>query len=160
MRRRTNAAFALALTAQGLALTVAYAAVIVHAASGLENYVAPHIDSAWIFAAAFTFAALLGLTARSPRVLAALVAGMCVGGAALYGALLYAPVWRGIALATVDLQNYAMQQALLVLLWSVIPAAVGALAGAMGAPALRRDDDADPFADDARRPWWVERDGR
>lgn len=146
------------LALEWLALTIAYGSVIAHSATALDGYVTPRLDSGFIFAAALLFAGLFGLTVEPPAALVALTVGLCLGGPLLLGGVLYAPVWLGYATGTVALQNYVTQQVLLTLLWSVIPGTVGALAGALLAPTLRRAarDDAETTVA-TRPPWWEER---
>lgn len=150
----------LLLTLEWLALTVAYGSVIAHAATALDGYVTPRLDSGFIFAAALVFAGLFGLTVEPPGALIAMTVGLCLGGPLLLAGVLYAPVWLGYATGTVALQNYVTQQVLLTLLWSVIPGTAGALVGAMLAPAPRRAQPDAAQADDATRPpWWEARRG-
>ena len=152
---RRHAGRALLMIVQWLAITVAYASVVAHSATALQAFVRPHLDSGFIFLGAFLLAGLLGLTIRPAWALALATGGLCLGGALGLGGLLYAPVWRGDALATVALKDYVTQQGLLVLLWSFIPAGIGALAGALLAPALRaREPVVDPFGEHERPPWW------
>ena len=156
MRRRAGRTAVIAL--QWLAATLAYASVVAHSSTALQDFVRPHIDSGFIFLGAFLLAGLLGVSVRSPAVLAITTFGMCLGAALGLGGLLYVPVWRGDALATVALKDYVTQQGLLVLLWSLIPASIGALAGALLAPSLRvREPAVDPFEALARPPWWEKR---
>jgi hypothetical protein len=146
---------ALLMTLQWLAITLAYASLVAHSASALQAFVRPHLDSGFIFLGAFLLAGLLGLTVRPAWALALATFAMCLGGAIGLGGLLYAPVWRGDALATVALKDYVTQQGLLIMLWSLIPASIGALGGALLAPALRpREPAVDPFGEHERPPWW------
>ena len=89
------------------------------------------------FAAAFLLALLLGLAVESPKWAVALTFAMCLVAAAVYGGVIYAPVWLDIAVSTVTFQNYVTQQVMLLFLWCVIPALCGALLGCFAGSALR-----------------------
>lgn len=137
-----------------LLLTLSLASAIVHTTNALEDYVTPHLGDTWLLLAAFVAAALLGALTSSIRLLIGLTLTMCLGAAALYGAVLYLPAWSGIVASTVALQNYASQQALVVLIWLLLPATLGAGAGQITGARLR----ARPTVQDERAPWW-EREG-
>ena len=126
-RRTVTTVTAIAL--QWLALTVALASVVVHAGAALDDYVSPNLDGLFIFLAAFLLAGLLGMTVESPKVLVPLTFGMCITASAIYGGVIYSPVWLDISTGSVTLQNYASEQALLIFLWTLIPAITGALTG-------------------------------
>lgn len=162
MRRSTarhTARFVAQRGLEWLCVTVAFASVVVHAGEALHAFVAPRLDSAFVFLAAFVLAGLLGLRVESPKALIPMTVGMLLVGASVYGGVIYAPVWLNITLGTVQFQNYATQQALLIFFWGFIPAIAGAIAGNFAGAGLRArvDRASDERTALAESPSWWDR---
>jgi hypothetical protein len=121
-----------------LSATVALASAAVHSGSVMRPFVTPHYDGGLIFAAGFLLSLLVGLSVDSPKWAGILAAAMCATAAAIYGGVIYAPVWLDITETTVAFQNTISQQVLLVFLWAAIPSLAGALAGNFGGAGLRQ----------------------
>ncbi|RIK39627.1 MAG: hypothetical protein DCC58_14980 [Chloroflexi bacterium] len=137
-----------------LCTTLGMSSAALHSGAALRDYVTPHFGGALIFAAAFVLALLLGLAVESPKAAVILSIAMCLAAAAVYGGVIYAPVWLDIAISTIAFQNYVSQQVLLLFLWCVIPAIAGALVGNFAGAGLRPQQRA---ADGERGAWWVTR---
>lgn len=120
-----------------LCATVALSSAAVHSGTALRAFVTPHFSGAVIFLAAFFTALLIGLALESPRWAVALTVAMCLVTSAIYGGVIYAPVWLDISITTIAFQNYVSQQVLLLLLWCSIPALTGALIGCFAGAGLR-----------------------
>jgi hypothetical protein len=146
------------VAAQWLLLTVALASVYVHASAAIRDYVTPGISDAYLLLGPFLLAGLLGATVASLRLLLALVFLMVLVAASIFGAVLYAPGWLNITARTVALQNFATQQALFLILWTIIPAFTGGVIGHLLGGSLRRDTLRSES--EALAPWWDGRDTR
>ncbi|HAX25457.1 MAG TPA: hypothetical protein PK593_09560 [Thermomicrobiales bacterium] len=142
---------------QWLAVTLMHGAVVIWSSRALERYISPHQSTLLFLISAFVGAVLLGLTTRRVVVLGILTLLFCIVGAAFLGVTIYSPAWEGTIARVVSVQNYATQQALFVLVWSALPAALGALAGFMAGAELRQG--LEPRDPDQASPWWERRAG-
>lgn len=155
MTRRGKAAalyWALRAFVIWLCVTLALASAAIHSGTALRHFVTPHVGGALLFAAAFLLALVLGLAIESPKWAVGLTFAMCAVAAAVYGGVIYSPVWLDIAVTTVAFQNYVSQQVLLLFLWSIIPAITGALLGCFAGSALRPSRDEPGSGEGAG--WW------
>lgn len=137
-----------------LCATLALASAAIHSGTALRQFVTPHYSGALIFAAAFLLAILLGLAVESPKWAVILTFAMCLVASAVYGGVIYAPVWLDIAVSTVAFQNYISQQVLLLFLWCIIPSLAGALIGCFAGSGLRPSRDR---RDATPAPTWWDR---
>jgi hypothetical protein len=120
-----------------LCATLALTSAAIHSGTALRYFITPHYSGALIFGAAFLLAILLGLAVESPKWAVILTFAMCLVGAAVYGGVIYSPIWLDIAATTIAFQNYVCQQVLLLFLWCSIPAMTGALLGNFAGASLR-----------------------
>jgi hypothetical protein len=135
-----------------LCATVALASAAIHSGTALRHFITPHYGGWLIFGAAFLLALLLGLAIESPKWAVALTFAMCLVASAVYGGVIYAPVWLDIAVSTIAFQNYVSQQVLLLFLWCIIPSITGVLIGCFAGAGLRPSRDASAVTADAG--WW------
>jgi hypothetical protein len=135
-----------------LCVTVALASAAIHSGTALRHFVTPHFGGALIFVAAFLLALLLGFAVESPKWAVILTFAMCLVASAVYGGVIYAPVWLDIAVSTIAFQNYVSQQVLLLFLWCIIPSITGALLGCFAGASLRPSREAPTTT--AGDGWW------
>ena len=117
------------VSGQWLLLTAVLAAVVVHASSATSGMIDPHLDGSWIIIAAFLTAFLLGITLESIKALAPLMALMWLVAAGALALLVMLPAWEGTIPSTDALENYAINQLVVLPLLMALPGAFGALCG-------------------------------
>jgi uncharacterized membrane protein len=118
----------------------------------LRDYVTPTFGDIWLIVAAFVFAALHGAMVSSARWLALSTFLMCAGATAIFAAVIYLPAWQRIIPHSIALQNFATQQALVLLIWILLPAYTGAYSGHVAAAGLR--EAAMPSVRAGGGAWW------
>ncbi len=144
------------LAVQWVMLVIAHTAVLAYAGRPLERYVTPHISDSWIILSGIVAGLLLGITVRSIPVLLPLLFLLCTVSATIYGLVIYAPSMMDIIARVTVFQNYAMQQAVFMGLWSLLPVLGGALVGQIVGGGIRRAAFPDPDAE-GMTPWWETR---
>jgi hypothetical protein len=134
-------------------LTCALAALLVYASPALEDYISPTLGTPVLLFGPLLLGGLLGLTCTSLRLALGSAAAMCAVAAFAYAVVIYTPAMLEIIPGTADLQSYAAQQALIVTIWTLIPACGGGLLGHFLGTGLRRSIFRSEVAGPA--PWWV-----
>jgi hypothetical protein len=145
------------VVAQWLGLTAALAASVIYAAPSVDGLVAPRVDGSWPFVVAFLAALLLGIVITRWQALVAALALMLLAAAATFSALVMTPAWDGTVVRTRALENFAINQLVVLPLVLLLPAAFGALSGSLLRGLLdRRNELLPPAAGDAqeRRAWF------
>lgn len=141
---------------QWVMLVIAHTAVLAHAGRPLERYVTPYISDGWIIVSGIVAGLLMGITVRSIPQLLSLLFAFCIVSATIYGLVIYAPSMMDIIARATVFQNYAMQQAVFIGLWSLMPVLGGALIGHIAGGGVRRAAFPDPDAVTVT-PWWETR---
>lgn len=139
---------ALLIALQWLALTIVLAAAMGRAATPLQDYITPSLDSTWVMTLGLLAGISLGITVRDARLLYVLALLLPVAAASVFGAVIYLPAWQGIIVRAVSFANYAQQQALFMGLWALVPVLIGATVGYVLAGRVRNTFD---DRDEARR---------
>ncbi|CAN5828780.1 hypothetical protein BH23CHL2_BH23CHL2_13840 [soil metagenome] len=142
---------------QWLLLTSALGAIIIYADRSLEGLIGYHLDSGFAFFGAAVIGFLMGATIERTKILVALVVLSCVCGSGVYVSLLYYPVWTGILVETVGLENFATTRGLLYFCLAIIPMSIGAMAGRLLSTFLPGGDllSKSRMRTDSR--WWLDR---
>jgi hypothetical protein len=156
---RTRAGMIAIGAIQWLLLTTALGALVIHTDRSLEGLIGLHIEGGFAFLGAAIIGFLLGATVERTMALVPMTFFCCLGGALLYVALLYVPVWQGTLVGTTGLENFATTRALLYFGLAIVPISVGALAGRLLGPMLPGGDLlADP-KERRNHDWWLVRTG-
>lgn len=154
-KRRSSSAYWLLIAGQWLLLTVAISGAMVRSSNALRDYVSPNLGDGWLAFGALVAGLLLGLTVISPKALFPLVIAMCLVAAVAFGLVVYLPAWQGTLFRSTTLSNYAQQQALILWLWTTVPAVVGALFGYLFSGSIRQALETRRDGPDAEHiPWW------
>lgn len=150
---------------QWLSLCAVLSAATIYSSASIAGMVSPRIDGSWVLIGAFLTALLLGVTIESLTVLIPATALMWLVAAAVLCLLILAPTWDGSIVQTEAMQNYAINQLVVLPLLMALPGAIGAISGQL----LRRllghsqeivgsADRMDQTAPEARRrAWWDDR---
>lgn len=169
MGRRIEAGRSLARVAvvatQWVLLSAALSAVTIYSSTSITGMVTPYIDGSWVLIGAFVTALLLGITIESLKVLISATVLMWIIAAAMLCALILAPTWDGSVVRTEAMENFAINQLVILPLLMALPGGIGAICGhllrrllgqsqvILPLPHQQSPDDLDT----PRRAWWDER---
>ncbi|MEZ4522324.1 MAG: hypothetical protein R3A46_11880 [Thermomicrobiales bacterium] len=142
---------------QWLLLTFALGVMIIYTDQSLNGLIGLHLDSGYAFVGATIIGFLMGATVERTKALVPMVALCCLGGSAVYVALLFFPVWTGKLVQTVGLENFASTRALLYFGLSIVPVSLGAMTGRLVGSLVPGGDLLRRRRDDARDNWWLAR---
>lgn len=150
---------------QWLSLCAALSAVTIYSSTSITGMVSPHIDGSWVLIGAFVTAFLLGITIESLKVLIPATALMWIVAAAVLGTLILTPAWDGSVARTEAMENYAINQLLVLPILMALPGGMGAMTGYLLRRALGRWQEILPIESQAvtdaldtrRGAWWDER---
>ncbi len=154
---RTRIGLIVAGTLIWTACTMALGTLVIHTDQSLRGILGFHIDGGYAFVGATLIGFILGVTFERPSVLVPLTLLCCAGGAAMYAALLFTPVWTGVLIQTTGLENFASTRALLYFGLAIIPLSMGAVAGRLLGTLIPGGDLlAEPRGAYSER-WWLDR---
>lgn len=155
----------LVVVAQWLSLSAALSAVTIYSSSSIAGMVSPRIDGSWVLITAFLTALLLGITIESLRVLIPATVLMWIVAVAVLSALILAPSWDGSVARTEAMENYAINQLVVLPLLMALPGGIGILGGHLLRRVLGRSREILPMRSDEtsaetempHRAWWDDR---
>ncbi len=147
-------------TLQWFLMTFALGTLIIYTDRSMEGLLGYHLDSGYAFFGAVVIGFIVGATIERTKLLIAMVIVMCVAGAGIYVALLYYPVWSGVLVHTVGLENFASTRAMLYFGLSAVPVALGAMTGRLLGPLLPGGDLIQRGSAAQASQWWLDRSTR
>ena len=150
---------------QWLSLCAALSAVTIYSSASIAGMVSPRIDGSWVLIGAFLTALLLGVTIESLKVLIPVTVLMWFVSAAVLCLLILTPAWDGSVVQTEAMENFAINQLVVLPLLMALPGGIGAICGQLLrrltghsqeiiAPHGRATVDG---PDAQRRAWWDDR---
>lgn len=142
---------------QWVLLTTALGAIIIYADMSLEGLIGFHLDSGLAFIGAGIIGFLMGATIENTKALLSMVVLSCICASGMYVALLYYPVWTGVLVGTVGLENFATTRGLLYFCLAIIPMSIGGMAGRLTSTFLPGGDLLSRTSDNSERRWWLDR---
>lgn len=160
---RTSARVAV-VTAQWVLLSAALSAVTIYSSTSITGMVTPHIDGSWVLIGAFLTALLLGITIQSLKILIPATVLMWLVAAAMLCALFLAPTWDGTIVRTEAIENFAINQLVVLPLLMALPGGIGAICGHVLRHLLGHSQEILPSHGEelrgemgaSRRAWWDE----
>jgi hypothetical protein len=155
--RRTKLLAVVAVGLQWLLLTIALGTIIVYTDQSMEGLLGYQLNGGYAFFGAALIGFLMGATIERSPALVTMVIASCAGGAGIYVAVLFLPVWTGTLVHTVGLENFATTRAMLYFGLAAVPVSLGAMAGRLLATTIPGGDLLNRRRNDHMPRWWLDR---